>query len=88
MASVASIEADMRRAPTNVRFSDACKVCTHYFGEPRQQSSSHVVHKTPGQGDPRLSLQSDNGIAKPYQVRQVLKAIDRWKKDTKEGEVE
>lgn len=73
---IASIVAAMRRAPTNVRFSDVRKVCEHYFGPPRQESTSHVVFKTPWRGDPRVNLQSDKGKAKAYQVRQVLKAID------------
>jgi hypothetical protein len=77
MSSVASIVAAMRRAPANVRVSDACKVCEHYFGAPRQHGSSHVVYRTPWPGDPRVNLQSDKGKAKAYQVRQVLKAIDK-----------
>ena len=38
--------------------------------------SSHYVYKTPWAGDPRFNIQNDNGMANPYQVRQVLKAID------------
>lgn len=76
----------MRRSPTNVRFADALKVCRHYFGEPRQQSSSHVVFRTPWQGDPRVNMQSAKGMAKPYQVRQVLKAIDRLTAGEEQGQ--
>lgn len=81
MASIASIVAAMRRAPTNVRFSDVVKVCEHYFGPPRQRGTSHVVFKTPWRGDPRVNLQSEQGKAKTYQVRQVLKAIDRLEEE-------
>jgi hypothetical protein len=35
------------------------------------------VYKTPWQGDPRVNIQNDNGMAKAYQVKQVLKAIER-----------
>jgi hypothetical protein len=52
-------------------------VCEHYFGEPRQTSGSHAVFKTPWPGDPRVNIQNDKGKAKAYQVRQVLKAIDK-----------
>jgi hypothetical protein len=38
---------------------------------------SHAVFKMPWPGDPRVNIQNDNGKAKPYQVRQVLKAIDK-----------
>lgn len=79
MADIASIVAAMRRTPTNVRFADMVKVCEHYFGPPRQRGSSHVVFKTPWRGDPRVNLQEakGKGKGKAYQVRQVLKAIDR-----------
>ena len=66
----------MRRNPRNVRFDDLRKVCDRYFGEPRQ-SGSHLVYQTPWQGDPIVNIQSRGGMAKPYQVRQVLKAIDK-----------
>ena len=77
MASVEDIIAQMRRSPKNLRFRDLCMVCDHYFGEARQVRSSHRVYKTPWQGDPRVNIQDAKGKAKPYQVRQVLKAIDR-----------
>ena len=66
--------------PKGIKFSDLCKVCDHYFGEPRQRSSSHRIYKTPWRGDPRVNIQNDKGMAKPYQVRQVLKAIERLEK--------
>jgi hypothetical protein len=31
----------------------------------------------PWQGDPRVNIQNDKGMAKAYQVKQVLKAIER-----------
>lgn len=77
MASIKEILAAMRRNPKGVSFSDLCKVCDHFFGEARQSSGSHRVYKTPWQGDPRVNIQNDKGMAKAYQVRQVLKAIER-----------
>lgn len=77
MASVAEIIAEMRRNPAGVRFRDVCRVCDAYFGNARQRSSSHRVYKTPWLGDPRVNIQSSKGCAKAYQVRQVLKAIDK-----------
>jgi hypothetical protein len=68
----------MRRSPQNVRFDDLVKVCADYFGEPRQDGTSHKVYKTPWQGDPRVNIQrGKDGNAKAYQVRQVLDAIAR-----------
>ncbi len=67
----------MRSNPKGVRFTDACRVATHFFGQPRQNGTSHKVWKMPWPGDPRINLQSgEGGKAKPYQVRQVLAAID------------
>ena len=63
--------------PKNVKFSELCNVCDFYFGEPRQSGSSHRVYKTPWKGDPRINIQNSKGKAKAYQVRQILKAIER-----------
>ena len=67
----------MRRNPQGVRFADLCRVCDHYFGKPRQAASSHRVYRMPWLGDPRVNIQNDKGKAKAYQVRQVLRAIER-----------
>lgn len=67
----------MRKNPQGIRFSDAAYVCDALFGEPRQRSSSHRVYRTPWSGDPRVNIQNDNGMAKAYQVRQIVKAVDK-----------
>jgi hypothetical protein len=72
MVDVDEIVANMRRSPQGVRFRDLCRVCDAYFGEARQQGSSHRVYKTPWPGDPRVNVQNSKGYAKAYQVRQVL----------------
>ena len=77
MPTGAKILDQMRREPAAVRFSDLQKVCQEFFGKPRQQGTSHVVFKTPWAGDPRINIQDDKGKAKPYQVRQVLLAIQK-----------
>ena len=77
MPSVNDILATMERNPSSIRFNDLCKVCDHYFGESRQRGSSHRVYKTPWQGDPRVNIQNKKGKAKPYQVKQVLRAIEK-----------
>lgn len=67
----------MKRSPRNVRFSDLSRVCEAYFGAPRGTATSHRVFRTPWPGAPRVNLQNRKGMAKPYQVRQVLEAIER-----------
>ena len=63
--------------PKDVKFVELCKVCEFYFGKPRQSGSSHRIYKTPWQCDPRVNIQNYKGKAKAYQVKQVLKAIER-----------
>ena len=77
MASVKDIVKLMRQNPKGISFNELCKVCDKYFGKPRQPGTSHRIYKTPWQGDPRVNIQNDRGKAKPYQVRQVLLAIER-----------
>jgi hypothetical protein len=67
----------MRQNPKQVRFKDLCRICDHFFGEPRKASGSHRVYKTPWRGDPRINIQNHKGMAKAYQVKQVLLAIDK-----------
>ena len=76
-SGVAEILAGMRRNPAGVRYADLCRVCDHYFGQPRQRGTSHRLYRTPWPGDPRVNIQDARGQAKAYQVRQVLAAIDR-----------
>ena len=77
MASIDDILVQMEENSRNIRFNDLCKVCDHFFGEPRQGRSSHRVYKTPWQGDPRINIQNHKGKTKAYQVKQVLLAIER-----------
>lgn len=85
MSKITDLVDDLKRNPKGIRFQDLCKVCDHYFGEARQSGSSHRVYKTPWQGDPRVNIQNDKGKSKAYQVKQVLKAIERLEE---EGHVE
>jgi replication fork clamp-binding protein CrfC len=79
MANLDKLLEQMRLQPANVNFSELKKFCTTYFGKPRQNGSSHAIFKTPWAGDPRVNIQNSKGKAKPYQVRQVLQAIDKLK---------
>lgn len=77
MAQIEKLVARLKDNPKNVNFADLVKVCDYYFGEPRQQGTSHCVYKTPWSGDPRVNIQEKNGKAKVYQVKQVLAAIEK-----------
>lgn len=79
MSTIDGIVDEMRENPNSVRFSDVVKVCTAYFGDPRNSGGSHMIFKTPWPGNPRVNIQNKKGMAKPYQVKQVLEAIERAK---------
>lgn len=51
MSKIEDIIVQMERNPADVRFGDLCRVCDHYFGKPRHESTSHRVYKMPWQGD-------------------------------------
>jgi len=78
MADIDSIVQKMNENPKGIRYTDLCKVCDYYFGDARQQSTSHRVYKMPWIGDPRVNIQKGKGnMAKEYQLKQVLKAITK-----------
>ena len=74
-----SKDTDILNNNRNVAFNDLLKLCQRYFGEPRIAGSHHIF-KTPWAGDPRLNLQRDGKMAKPYQVIQVKRAIEKLEK--------
>ena len=67
--------------PRGIRFNALVRICDDFFGEPRQKGTSHRVYKMPWQGDPRVNIQNHRGMAKPYQVRQVIKALERLQEE-------
>ncbi|WP_276651330.1 toxin HicA [Corynebacterium vitaeruminis] len=71
------IIARMRKSNSNIPYADLRKVCDHYFDRRPSSGGDHETYKTPWAGDPRVNIQNRNGKAKPYQVAQVLKALDR-----------
>jgi hypothetical protein len=60
----------------NTKFSYLLSICETYFGTYRT-SGSHHVFKMPWPGDPRINLQKAGKLAKPYQVRQVVKCLKK-----------
>ena len=77
MRNIRDSIAMLKANPKGIRFRELCKICDLYFGEPRQRRSSHRIYKMPWQGDPRVNLQNDKGMAKDFQVRQVIKALEK-----------
>ena len=66
--------------PKSVRFRDLLAICERHFGQPRIRGSHHIF-KMPWPGDPRINLQASGKMAKPYQVRDVGRALARLEGD-------
>jgi len=75
-AIIAFVKRDILENPRNVAFKDLLDVCRRHFGEPRIRGSHHIF-KTPWKGDPRINIQKDGKMAKPYQVKIVQKALEK-----------
>ncbi len=77
MNDIMALIQELRQNPKGIRFSRLARICDHYFGPPRRRGTSHSVYRTPWPGDPRVNIQEGrNGLAKDYQVRQVIKALE------------
>ncbi|PWJ26955.1 hypothetical protein ATK17_3138 [Branchiibius hedensis] len=77
MSSIASIVAAMRANPKNIRYGDLHKVCEHYFGHRALPVDRMRCSGLRGRVIRGSTSGSDHGKAKPYQVRQVLAAIEK-----------
>ena len=62
-----------------IKFARLVWICDCFFGDARQRATSHRVYTMPWKGDPRVNIQGKNGMAKHYQVRQVVKALTKWR---------
>jgi len=82
MPSTEKLIEQMRKNPKGVRYADLVRICDAFFGAARQSGSSHRIYRTPWKGDPRVNIQEHKGMAKAYQVRQALRAIDRLKEES------
>ncbi len=62
----------------NFSFDEICQLAECYGFQFQRQSSSHVIYEHPAlsiEQNRLLNFQNFKGKAKPYQVRQLLKAI-------------
>ena len=69
--------------PKNVKFNDLYEICRSHFGEPTGGKGSHTRFKTPWPGDPRINIQKDGKMAKVYQVKQVIKCLQKLEEEKK-----
>ena len=68
---------ELRGNPKGIRFRDLAAICDRHFGNPRHNASSHHNYKVPWPGRPQVNIQNQKGMAKAFQVRQVIKALEK-----------
>jgi len=66
-----------RNNPRNVSLDDLCTLLTGFGFELTRESGSHRIFRHPGPPPSICNVQRQTDVkAKPYQVEQVLEAID------------
>lgn len=64
-------------SPANLRFADACRLAEAFGFRLIRVSGSHHIFGKAGMNE-QVNLQEVQGEAKPYQVRQFLKLVERY----------
>ncbi|RLI77115.1 type II toxin-antitoxin system HicA family toxin [Archaeoglobales archaeon] len=67
----------LKSNPKNVRFTDLCKAAELFGFKYRGGKGSHVVYVKEGIEE-ILVFQNVGGKAKPYQVKQFLKIVEKY----------
>ena len=74
-----------RRSPANLTFEELCRLAECYgWVFKRQEGTSHRTYGNHSVSIPEgylMNFQDEKGKAKPYQVRQLLKAIEVLEND-------
>lgn len=65
-----------RNNPAGVRFQELCHLAEHMGFHKRGGKGSHVVYEKDGVEE-ILTFQDRKGMAKPYQVKQMLAVIEK-----------
>ncbi len=63
--------------PHNDKWGNLEAMCRRYFGEPIRRKGSHVMFQLPWEDDPLLNIQRRGKQAKPEQVKDAVRAIER-----------
>lgn len=67
-----------RNNPASVRFQEICLLAEHLGFTKRGGKGSHIVYEKDGVEE-ILTFQDRKGMAKPYQVKQLLAVIDKYR---------
>ncbi|MFN8095552.1 MAG: type II toxin-antitoxin system HicA family toxin [Vicinamibacteria bacterium] len=66
-----------RAGARNLRFADLCRLAEAFGFRLSRVRGSHHIYSHPSVPE-LINLQSVNGKAKPYQVRQLLDLVERY----------
>jgi len=69
---------ELKRNPKNVRFEVLCGAAELFGFKLRGGKGSHRIYVKEGVRE-MLNFQNVKGKAKPYQVKQLLKVVERYK---------
>ena len=75
---------ELKRNPKNVRFEIVCKAAEIFGFRFRGGKGSHKIYIKKGVRE-MLNFQNIKCMAKPYQVKQLLKVIEKYKLMEKEN---
>jgi hypothetical protein len=67
----------IKNSSNNIRFKEICYIAELFGFIYRGGAGSHTVFKRNDISE-KLNFQNDNGKAKPYQVRQFVKIIEKY----------
>jgi len=79
MANCTKLLLKARNSPHNLRFDELCSLAECFGWVPCGGTGSHRVYMHSALGNnvgAMMNFQSRKGCAKPYQVKQLLEAID------------
>ena len=68
-----------KNSTSNLSFTDACYLAECHGFEYKRTTGSHFIYEHPNllaEHNRNLNFQNVKGRAKPYQIRQLLKAIE------------
>ena len=68
---------EIKRNPNNIRFKKICKIAEVFGFKQRKGKGSHHIFIHPEVNE-LLNFQNVSGKAKPYQVKQLIKIIEKY----------
>ena len=68
----------LKRAPANIRFEEICKYAIYFGFGNKGRHGSHRIFVRQGIRE-LLNFQNVKGMVKPYQVRQFIKIIEKYR---------